>query len=211
MQQRVLLAGATLPPQTRGEVLSQEARRLLSQLAAGLGLDCPPSLWSPRGTGPPTHPALPANCFAGITHKRGQVIVGLSEWPFGIDLEYANPRHARRLQGLIELLPEYPVRQAILQAECPQQAFYQAWTLHEALFKLASQTDHPASSVLDTRLHSILTEEGHTGVWQSRQWTFTITGCAPLLLPIDPGSMLTGAQPVKLLLTPTPSKATQTP
>ena len=198
MQQRVLLAGTALSPGARGEVLSREARRLLSQLAAELGFDCPPPLWSPRGMGPPTHPALPANCFAGITHKRERVMVGLSDRPFGIDLEYANERHSRRLHGLIELLPEYPVQQAILNADCPQQAFYQAWTLHEALFKLYSQTEHPALSVLDTRLHSILAEKYQAGLWQSRQWTFAVTGCAPLTLPVNPAAILPGVEPTAL-------------
>lgn len=203
MQQRVLLAGTALSPGARGEALSREARRLLSQLAAELGFDCPQQFWSPRGSGPPTHPALPASWYAGITHKREQVIVGLSDRLFGIDLEYSNPRHARRLHGLIELLPEYPVQQAILHADCPQQAFYQAWTLHEALFKLYSQTEHPASSVLDTRLHSILSKEHHTSLWQSPQWTFAITACAPLILPVHPSRILPGVEPTELLFAAT--------
>ena len=195
--QRVLLRGIELPTQTRGDVLSSEARQLLSQLAAELGFNCPPPLWSPRGMGPPTHPALPANWFAGITHKRGRVIVGLSDRAFGIDLEAFNPRHAKRLGGLIETLPEQSVRCAIQQAACPQQAFYQAWTLHEALFKLASQTAQPSSSVLATRLQPALAAAEQNRLWQSPQWTFAITGCAPLSLDVNPEAILPDAVPVQ--------------
>lgn len=196
-RQRVLLGGTELPAQARGDALSSEARRLLSQLAAELGFDCPHPLWSPRGIGPPTHPALPADWFAGITHKRGRVIVGLSDQPFGIDLEAFNPSHAKRLDGLIEMLPEPPVQQAIQHASCPQQAFYQAWTLHEALFKLASQTTQPSNSVLATRLQPALAITEQNRLWQSRQWTFALTGCAPLSLDVNPESILPGAVPVQ--------------
>lgn len=195
--QQVLLAGVGLPAETRGEIVSGEARRLLSQLAAELGLHCPESHWSPRGAGPPKHPALTGNWFAGITHKHGRVIVGLSDQPFGIDLEYFNPRHAERLPGLIELLPELTVQQAIQQAACPQQAFYQAWTLHEALFKLSSQTVQPASTVLDTRLQPAIAMADQVSLWQSPHWTATIVGCAPLALDNDMTCILPGAEPVQ--------------
>lgn len=200
--QRVLLRGIELPTQTRGMELSSEARRLLSQLAAELGFNCPPQLWSPRGMGPPTHPTLPADWFAGITHKRGRVIVGLSDQAFGIDLEAFNPRHAKRLGGLIETLPEQSVRCAIQQAACPQQAFYQAWTLHEALFKLASQTTQPSSSVLATRLQPALASTDRNKLWQSPQWTFAITGCAPLSLDRSPEAILLGTTLVQFSPTP---------
>lgn len=203
-RQRVLLAGTALPAGTRAEDLSSEARRLLSQLAAELGFDCPQHKWSPRGEGPPTHPGLPAGWFAGITHKRERVIVGLADRPFGIDLEIFSPRHAGRLSGLISMLPEPTVQQAILQAACPQQAFYQAWTLHEALFKRCSQTRRPASSVLDTRLQPLLREERHTQVWQSAQWTFALSGSAPLTMPVAPDVLLPGTRPVELLRTHPP-------
>lgn len=189
-RQRVLLAASELAASTPGELLSREARRLLSQLAAEQGLDCPELDWSPGGDGPPRHPALPLNWFAGITHKRGWVIVGLSDGAFGIDLEHFNPRHASRIIGLTELLPEAWVREAILQADCPQQAFYRAWTLHEALFKQASQTDQPATSVLATRLSPALAAQDQTMLWQSPQWTLAITGCGALTLETDPAAIL---------------------
>ena len=201
-KQRVLLRGIELPAQTRGIELSSEARQLLSQLAAELGFNCPPQLWSPRGMGPPTHPALPADWFAGITHKRGRVMVGLSDAPFGIDLEHFNPHHTVRLSGLIEMLPEQSVQKAIQQAACSQQAFYQAWTLHEALFKLASQTTQPSSSVLATRLQPALASTDRNQLWQSPQWTFAITGSAPLSLDINPEAILPDAIPVQFSPSP---------
>lgn len=198
--QQVLLAVSALPASSCGALLSREARRLLSQLAAELGLNCPESGWSPRGAGPPRHAALPSNWFAGITHKQGLVLVGLSDGHFGIDLEHFNPRHSDRLEGLIDVLPEPRVRDAIRQSRSPQHVFYQAWTLHEAVFKLASQTDQPASSVFTTRLESALQAADRSLLWQSPEWTLAVTGCAPLLLKTDPASMIPGLMQVDCAL-----------
>jgi len=171
---------------------SREARRLLSQLTANQGFTCPEADWSPRGRGPPRHLGLASNWFAGITHKQGLVIAGLSDAPFGIDLERFNSRHTDRLEGLIDILPEPHVRDAIRQARSPQQAFYQAWTLHEALFKLAAQTSQPASSAFNTRLESALQASDQIRLWQNREWTLAVTGCASLLLETGPASMISG-------------------
>ncbi|WP_150303268.1 4'-phosphopantetheinyl transferase superfamily protein [Pseudomonas saliphila] len=198
--QQVLLAVSALPASSCGALLSREARRLLSQLAADLGFKCPESGWSPRGAGPPRHTALPSNWFAGITHKRGLVIVGLSDGHFGIDLEHFNPRHSDRLEGLIDILPEPQVRDAIRQALSPQHVFYQAWTLHEAVFKLASQTDQPASSVFVTRIESALQAGDRTRLWQNQEWTLAVIGCASLSLKTDPASMIPGLMQVDCVL-----------
>lgn len=198
-RQQVLLAVSELPAASGGAACSREARRLLSQLAAAQGFICPEADWSPRGSGPPTHPRLPSGWFAGITHKRGAVIAGLSDGPWGIDLECFNPRHALRLEGLIDSLPEPPVRKAIHEAGSPQLAFYQAWTLYEALFKLAGHTDRPAPSVFDVRLPDPLKSEDTIRVWQGQEWTLTLAGEAPVLLNIDPASILCGIAPVASL------------
>lgn len=195
-RQQVLLAASELPASSDGFMCSREARRLLTQLAASQGHTCPEADWSPRGSGPPAHPRLPSGWFAGITHKRGMVIAGLSHGPFGIDLEYSNPRHALRLEGLIDSLPEPHVRKTICEASSPQSAFYQAWTLYEALFKLASHTDRLAPSVFDVRLPNPLKSHDRIRVWQGQEWTFTLAGDAPVLLNIDPASLLPGIAPV---------------
>lgn len=163
------------PAGSNGACLSQLGRVSLSRLATYHGFDCPVSDWSPRGSGVPHHPALPLPWQACLTHSGRWVAAGLATVPVGIDMEHTRPRHKRRLDALIALLPETKVRHAIRESLNPMEAFYQAWTCHEALFKLDSLAGSPASHVLATRL-SRLHPNGdiHAWRWQDAGWTISI-------------------------------------
>lgn len=154
---------------------SRLGRELLSELAAARGLDCPVAGWSPRGGGPPRHPALPTGLHAGLSHRHGRVIAALADCPLGLDLEHALPRHRRRLAERVALLPEPWVRRHILDAEDPPAAFYRAWTLHEALFKLETLRGRPPATLLATRLGTLLDPQGPMAWrWQSDDWTLSL-------------------------------------
>lgn len=157
-----------------GAAQSGLARQLLSELAARLGMPCPVPLWSPRGRGRPHHADLPPGWYAGISHSKGRVIVGLADCPFGMDLERSVSRHTSRLQGLIDALPEPTVRDWIRAQKHPQAAFYQAWTLYEAQFKLTSHSANPAPDVFSTRLHNRHGSAPELMLWQGGDWTLAI-------------------------------------
>jgi phosphopantetheinyl transferase len=101
----------------------------------------------------------------------------LATVPVGIDIEQSRPRHGARLAELVELLPEAWVRRAILEAANPLEAFYSAWTLHEALFKLDSLSGLTPSSVLETRLARLL-PGGNVQAWQWQQDGWTLSICS---------------------------------
>ncbi len=163
------------PAGSSGACLSRLGRESLSRLAAYHGYDCPVSAWSPRGRGAPHHPALPSPWQACLTHRGRRVVAGLATVPVGIDIEHTRPRHNKRLAELVALLPEAAVRHAILESSNPLQAFYQAWTRHEALFKLDSLCGSPPDHVLATRL-ARLSPEGdiHAWQWQHAGWTISL-------------------------------------
>ena len=169
---------ARVSPGQGRDAPSRRGRELLSRLARRRGLDCPVDGWSPRGGGPPRHPALPDGLYAALSHRDDRVVAGLADCPVGLDLEHARARHARRLAALVAQLPEPEVRRAILAAEDPPAAFYRAWTLHEALFKLASLAGRPPAAVLATRL-ARLGRGGHLQAWQWQQAAWTLSICAP--------------------------------
>lgn len=159
-----------------GHQQSRRGRELLSRLAANQGVNCAVDAWSPRGrAGPPIHPALAAPHVACLSHRDDRVVAGLANCPIGLDLEHARPRHARRLNELLEWLPEPDVRQAILVSNDPPAAFYRAWTLHEALYKLACAEGQPPATVLDTRLSSLAPHGSvHAWQWQAHGWTLAV-------------------------------------
>nr|WP_246404097.1 4'-phosphopantetheinyl transferase superfamily protein [Halomonas stenophila] len=169
---------ARVPPGQGHDAPSRRGRELLSRLARRRGLDCPVDDWSPRGSGPPRHPALPTGLHATLSHRDDRVVAGLADCPVGLDLEHARARHAGRLAALVARLPEPEVRRAILAAEDPPAAFYRAWTLHEALFKLASLAERPPAAVLATRLVS-LGPGGSLHAWQWQEAAWTLSVCAP--------------------------------
>lgn len=172
------LVMARVSPGQGRDAPSRRGRELLTRLARHRGLDCPVDGWSPRASGPPRHPALPSGLHAALSHRDDRVVAGLADCPVGLDLEHARARHARRLAALVARLPEPEVRRAILAAEDPPAAFYRAWTLHEALFKLASLAGPPPPGVLATRLASLGPGGGlHAWQWQDAAWTLSI--CAP--------------------------------
>lgn len=163
------------PAGSNGACLSRLGRESLSRLAARRKFDCSIDGWSPRGSGPPRHPGLPAPWQACLSHSRGRVIAGLANVPVGIDLESTRTRHLERLHGLIDLLPEPQVRCAIHRSAHPLSAFYRAWTLHEALFKLDSLLGRPPGSVLETKLSRLLPGGGvQAWQWQHDGWTLSI-------------------------------------
>ncbi|MBY5926857.1 MULTISPECIES: 4'-phosphopantetheinyl transferase family protein [unclassified Halomonas] len=145
---------------TRGAETSRLGRELLTRLAAQLGHRCALEGWSPRGAGPPRHTDLPCPWTACLSHSGGLVVAGLGEVPIGLDIEAPSPsrkrRHQRRLEGLIETLPEAEVRHAIRASSDPLAAFYRAWTLHEACYKLGCLADQPPDHVLATRIASLV-------------------------------------------------------
>ncbi|WP_081645892.1 4'-phosphopantetheinyl transferase superfamily protein [Litchfieldella anticariensis] len=183
MAARLDLHLAQAPAGSSGAYLSQLGRELLSRLAAQHGFDCPLDGWSPRGSGPPKHPALPSPWQASLSHRDGRVIAGLAPLPIGIDLEHTRTRHARRLAALIDLLPEHEVRRSILLASDSQAAFYRAWTLHEALYKLSSLQGEAPSSVFATRLQRLAPRgDAHAWLWQTPNWTLAVTSFTEDLL-----------------------------
>lgn len=162
-----------------GAALSQRGRELLSLLAKQQGMDCHVDDWSPRGSGVPRHPALKAPYQASLSHRDQRVLAGVSNVPVGIDIEHARARHGTRLPALVEYLPESDVRRAILRADDPLAAFYRAWTLHEALYKLASVSDETPASLFSTRLTRLVPEgDAHAWLWQSKGWTISIVSHA---------------------------------
>ncbi|MGO2055256.1 MAG: 4'-phosphopantetheinyl transferase superfamily protein [Halomonadaceae bacterium] len=168
---------AQAPAHSSGACLSALGRELLSRLADARGYHCPVSEWSPRGSGAPWHPALPLPWKACLAHRDGCVIAGISTAPVGIDIEHVRLRHKKRLPELVACLPEADVRRKIHQSAVPLDAFYRAWTLHEALFKLDSLSGTPSSHVLSTRLER-LAPRGNVHAWQWQQQGWTISLCA---------------------------------
>ncbi|WP_240454114.1 4'-phosphopantetheinyl transferase superfamily protein [Halomonas sp. NO4] len=168
---------AQVPAGSSGACLSRLGRELLARLTARQGFHCPVNGWSPRGGGVPSHPSLPGTWYACLSHRDRRVIAGLANVPVGIDLEHSQPRHAARLAALVDLLPEASTRHAILADANPQQVFYRAWTLHEALFKLDCLSGNPPSTVLGTRL-SRLKPAGSTQAWQWQHRGWTLSICA---------------------------------
>jgi|GEM_PF-1907205 len=188
---RVAQGNGPGPPATaRGIETSRLGRELLTRLAAKHGLDCPAAQWSPRGAGPPRHARLPAGLWAGLSHSRGRVVATLAECPLGVDIEGVNRRHQRRLAGLVNILPEAEVRDAIRAAQDPLSAFYRAWTLYEARYKLGYLEGHPPDHVLATRVASLMTPQAPDGAddlsrhgqilhaWQAQDDHFTLSLCA---------------------------------
>lgn len=167
---------------TPGAEASRLGRDLLSQLAAHLDLDCPVEEWSPRGHGPPRHARLPDPLWACLSHSRELVIAGIADCPLGVDIERSVERHRKRLDGLIEALPEAEVRDAIRASPDPLAAFYRAWTLHEARYKLASLEGSPSSHVLSTRIAALFFQQ-HSGcnpvihAWQYQDENYTLSLC----------------------------------
>ncbi|MGO2132135.1 MAG: 4'-phosphopantetheinyl transferase family protein [Halomonas sp.] len=121
--------------------------------------NCPVEKWSPRGSGPPRHAQLPDGLWACLSHSHDLVIAGIANCPLGLDIERSNPRHRWRLDGLIESLPEAEVRDAIRASPDPLAAFYRAWTLHEAYYKLACLESSPPAHVLATRIASLFAQQ----------------------------------------------------
>ncbi|MGR4067238.1 4'-phosphopantetheinyl transferase family protein [Billgrantia sp. C5P2] len=175
MTPRLDLLLVQAPAGSSGAFLSQLGRESLSRLAARHGIDCPVSGWSPRGQGAPQHSSLPLPWQTCLSHRGRRVVAGLATVPVGIDIEHSRPRHEARLAELVDLLPEARVRHAILEAARPLEAFYRAWTLHEALFKLDSLSGLTLSHVLKTRLSRLLPGgDAHAWQWQHDGWTLSI-------------------------------------
>lgn len=175
MKARLDMLLAQAPAGSSGACLSQLGRELLSQLAAARGFHCPVGEWSPRGKGAPQHPALPSPWKACLAHRGLRVIAGLATVPVGIDIEHVRSRHRERIAELIEFFPEAEVRNAIRTSVAPLETFYQAWTLHEALFKLDSLSGSTPDHVLKTRLDRLLPGKGvHAWHWQQTGWTISI-------------------------------------
>lgn len=178
---------------TTGAEVSRLGRDLLSQLAAQLDLDCPVEEWSPRGSGPPRHTRLPDQLWACLSHSRGLVVAGIAGCPLGIDIECSIKRHRKRLDGLIDALPEAEVRDAIRASSDPLAAFYRAWTLHEARYKLASLEGSPPSHLLSTRIATLFFHQRassspviHTWQHQDENYTLSLCGRAPNLRIVTP-------------------------
>lgn len=158
-----------------GKQQSRRGRELLSRLAAERGIDCPVDAWSARGSGPLRHPALPDAYHPCLSHRGGRVVAGLADCPVGLDLERAHPRHARRLDDILELLPDPTVRLAIRQSSSPLAAFYRAWTLYEALYKLSSLEGHTPSTIFATPLTQLAPGgDIHAWQWQAGGWTLAL-------------------------------------
>lgn len=177
----VVLAQA--PAGSSGACRSRIGRELLSQLAARYGFDCPVEHWSPRGKGPPLHPALPRPWQACLSHSSHRIVAGLASVPVGLDIEHIRPRHRAKLTELIALLPEREVRDEITLSCDPLYSFYQAWTLHEALFKLESLSGTVLNHVFATRLVQLM-PNGNVQAWQWQQAGWVLSICSRFQLEI---------------------------
>lgn len=189
---RLWLAGGNTAAGSGGAAHSALARELLSELAIQLGMDCPAHLWTPRGQGKPHHPNLPPHWCASISHSKGRVIVGLAQFPFGLDLERTLARRARRLEGLIEMLPEPAVRAWIHAHPRPHAAFYQAWTLYESLFKLNAHSAVRELDISALRLQLSNAQRRKFTVWQDNDWTLAVAGDRATELVPDPTLLFPG-------------------
>lgn len=172
---------AQAPAGSSGACLSRIGRELLTRLAARHGFDCPAEQWSPRGDGPPLHPALPHPWQACLSHSGQRIVAGLASVPVGLDIEHLRPRHRVRLKELTAFFPEPDVRREITLSSDPLCSFYQAWTLHEALFKLETLSGTAISHVLATRLAQLI-PDGDVQAWQWQQgdWILSICSRHPL-------------------------------
>lgn len=177
MPARLDLVLAQAPADSSGASLSRLGRELLTQLAARHGFVCPLESWSPRGGGAPQHPALPYPWQACLSHRDRRVVAGLTSVPVGLDLEHTRPRHRRKTEEMVALLPEAKVRRAVLRSPDPLSTFYQAWTLHEALFKLESLSGRVPSHILATRLAQ-LAPSGSVEAWQWQEAGWTLSICS---------------------------------
>lgn len=174
-----------------GASQSRRGRELLSELAAEHGLNCPVAGWSPRGAGPPRHPGMPPGLHASLSHRDGRVVAALADCPLGLDLEHARPRHRRGLAARVDYLPEAWIRRRILEAEAPLTAFYRAWTLHEALFKLESLSGRPPATLFATRLETLTAAKGpRAWRWQDDAWTLSLCAYAPELRIVAPPALM---------------------
>src|SRR5690554_809886 len=180
---RLNIVLAQAPASSSGACLSRIGRELLSQLAARHGFDCPEKHWSARGKGPPLHPALPRPWQACLSHSDQRIVAGLASVPVGVDIEHIRPRHKAKLKELIALLPEPEVRHEIALSCDPLYSFYQAWTLHEALFKLESLSGTVMSHVLATRLVQLV-PKGNVQAWQWQQAGWILSICSRYQLEI---------------------------
>lgn len=167
---------AQAPAGSSGACQSRIGRELLTQLAARHGFNCPARLWSARGKGAPLHPDLPRPWQACLSHSDQRIVAGLASVPVGMDIEHIRPRHRTRLKELIALLPEPEVRQQVTLSCDPLLSFYQAWTLHEALFKLESLSGTTLSHVLSTRLAQLI-PDGNVQAWQWQQAGWILSIC----------------------------------
>ncbi|ASJ76864.1 4-phosphopantetheinyl transferase [Granulosicoccus antarcticus] len=164
-----------LPGGQDAATASFKSRQLLSQLSTSAGIFLEPANWSKRGTGRPQHPDMPAGWHASISHRQGRVVAALANCPIGIDLEFWQARHTTRLNDLIELLPEPAIQQQIRQSGDPQRSFYKAYTLHEALYKLASANGQPVEGLFQTRIADIQPLGKHFAwQWEDPQWSLSI-------------------------------------
>ncbi|PAU78124.1 4-phosphopantetheinyl transferase [Halomonas salipaludis] len=163
------------PAGSNGACLSRLGRESLSRLAARRKFNCSIDGWSPRGSGPPRHPGLPAPWQTCLSHSQDMVIAGLANIPVGVDLEGTQARHLTRLPGLVDQLPHPQVRWAIHGSANPLLAFYRTWTLYEALYKHASLAGHSPKNLFATRLYSTdAISRHHAWTWQTPLWTVTI-------------------------------------
>lgn len=159
-------------PHGAGIDSSQLGRQLLTELCTQAGLTCAVADWSPRGAGAPRHPDLPQHWHACLSHSHYRVIAGLSPFPVGLDIEFHRTRRRPRLRGLIDALPEPRVRQAILDAAVPEDAFYRFWCAREALFKLRASPD---TGLFEHDLDQALRgAEASIRYWQSQHWSLAI-------------------------------------
>ncbi len=171
-----------LPNGQGGVAASHLSRVLLSHLSRSTGFFLEPLTWSNRGAGQPKHPDMPPGWHASISHKQGRVVAALANCPIGIDLEIWQQRHTSRLKDLVQLLPETAIRCQIHQSPDTQRSFYKAYTLHEAMYKLAFADSRPIDGIFDTRIRDIR-PNGHLFGWQweDAEWTLSIVSTADMV------------------------------
>ena len=102
-----------------------------------------------------TGPQLTAtNYFVSLSHSYGVMAVGLSNQPLGIDIELMKPRkNLHELAGLFMTLSELDcfLRTS---SNCQQDAFYQAWTAKEAIYKSLPREEQEAIGLSDITLNN---------------------------------------------------------
>lgn len=88
-------------------------------------------------------PYLPnSDLYFSLSHSESFVLLAVSEYPVGIDIEQIKPRNLNRLKSVLTQ-QQIQTMQLLSDDEEKTAFFYRCWTMKEASFKLNTFTQHP--------------------------------------------------------------------